>query len=318
MMEDQKRICRTASNGSGSDMNSNESGGDKSTSTVGDVFGSSFYGNNHVSRDRNTQHNHGNESIGANVLATNLTPTNNGIALQSNLLDAIKELPAERGQHLPFFFSNSANGNKRNYSSGEMSPDDVVSDLNRRVNSLSMTERQEAQNDLFGFRLHNHQEDPMELGAWLHEMDEFINKGISGNDNRFSALQLAMHTNATVPDTMGIIGNVTRCHAEMTGGEYVRSQRLKFLRASAWKPEAAVLRMAYFFELKLEHFGSESLTRELTLQDLTKADLELWKRTGFCQLAQERDAYGRAILLIFGTHQLSVPLGTVVSSFMAQ
>jgi len=75
----------------------------------------------------------------------------------------------------------------------------------------------------------------------------------------------------------------------------------------------AVSRMALFFELKLEHFGSECLIRDLTMKDLTPTDLNLWRQNGFLQLAEERDACGRAILVFLMKQQFYFPIATVVS-----
>ena len=247
------------------------------------------------------------QPFGEDGLATNLTESNNGVARQSNLIEEV----IEQQQRQPdmyrrnFFncdsnFSSSCNPNKPKV----FVPDNLVTDLSRRVNSLSLTERQQAQNDMYGFRLRQPKEDPLEVSMWMNEMDVLIEKGISGSDKRFSALRLAMyshgHSNGNSSDNN-------------SGAEYVRSQKLIFLRSANWSVEAAVFRMAVFFELKLEHFGSESLIRDLTTNDLSMEELEVWKRAGFMQMSKERDAYGRRIICYFGKQFRHMSIVTLVS-----
>lgn len=241
------------------------------------------------------------QPFGEGDMATNLTETNNGVARQSNLIEEVIEHQQRQPDtsHRNFFNCNP-NFNKPKV----FVPDHLVTDLSRRVNSLSLTERQQAQNDMCGYRLRQSKEDPLEVSMWMNEMDVLIGKGISGNDKRFSALRLAMHShghsNGNNPNN-----NI--------GAEYVRSQKLMFLRSADWSGEAAVYRMAIFFELKLEHFGSEALIRDLTMKDLSLEELELWKRFGFMQISKERDAFGRRIMCYFGKQFQNVPIATIVS-----
>lgn len=252
-------------------------------------------------------------------MATNLTETNNGIARQSNLVDEIIALKQHQRQtelfHREIFSFNQSNENINKHQSAVT--DEFVSDLSRRLNNLSVTEKQEAQNDIYGFRLRRQNEDPLKLSIWMNEMDNLIQKVISENDKRFSALRLTLHTPAE-----GIISSNNNNRGVGTnlngsGVEFIHSQKLKFLRSSKWNVEEAVTRLALFLALKLEHFGSECLDRDLTIKDLTPTDLELWKRHGFLQLSGERDCHGRAILAFLGKQQFHLPLGTVVSFFIA-
>ena len=280
-----------------------------------DIFSNAFNGSG--GNDNNNfypNNNFGNhQRNGESGLATNLKESNTGIARQSNLVDEIIALKQQQRQpdmhHRNFFPSNPANENINKQQA--ILTDEIVSDLSRRVNNLSMMERQEAQSDMHGFRLRNHKEDPWELSIWMNDMDDVIRRGISGNDKRFSALQLAMHTQGD--NNKNGSSNNRGFGTTMSGAEYVKSQKLKFLRASSWVVEDAVARMALFFELKLEHFGSESLIRDLTMKDLTPTDLQLWKQYGFLQLSEERDAYGRAIMVLLGKQQFHLPIDTVVS-----
>ena len=230
-------------------------------------------------------------------IATNLTETNNKcVARQSNLVDEINAMKKqERYLNPREFFVSAPN------ESVDSLTDEMLSDLNQRVNNMTMTDRQEAQNDIYGLGARNQEEDPWQLNVWMNEMDDVIRKGIIGNDKRFSALRLAMHTHGD--------GN------DMSGVEYIQSQKLKFLRAANWVVEDAVNRISSFFELKLEYFGSTTLTRDLTTKDLNPIDIELWKQHGFLQLSEDRDAYGRAIMVFITKKQFSLPIATVVSIF---
>ena len=96
----------------------------------------------------------------------------------------------------------------------------------------------------------------------------------------------------------------------------MKSQRLKFLRAADWQSDEAVNRLARFFEAKLEYFGLESLTRDLTLCDLSTRDVALWEQYGFVQLSEERDAYGRLIVVFITKEQVHLPIETVVRSYL--
>ena len=58
----------------------------------------------------------------------------------------------------------------------------------------------------------------------------------------------------------------------------------------------ATVRMMEFFHLKLELFGPKLLTKDITLQDLSKDDKKSVE-SGFFQLLSVRDSAGRAIML---------------------
>ena len=234
-----------------------------------------------------------NQQFGEHGMATNLTETNNAIARQtetnnyiahqSNIVDEI--ITQQQG----------------------ILSDEFVMDLTRRVNSLSFMERQEARNDIYGLGQKIVKEDPWKVNMKMNEMDEIIRKGISGNDKRFLALRLAMHTNSSSNAKNGFL--VTN----MSGAEYVNSQKLKWLRCSRWIADEAVTRMALNFESKLEYFGTDTLIRDLTMKDLSPTDVDLWKRTGFLQILEDRDSYGRLIMVYFMKQQTNLPHATVVS-----
>ena len=275
-----------------------------------DIFSNAFTGNsggnnsNNGGSSNNMTYNGGNRPYRENGRATNLTETNNGIARQSNFVDEVIALNQQQRHpqyhNRGFFPSNPVN---ETISKHQVTlTDEIVMDLTRGLNNLTVTQRQEAQNDMYGiFGTRNRNEDPWELNMWMNEMDDVIRKGISGNDKRFSALRLAMHSHGK------------NNGSSMSGAEYVGSQKLKFLRASDWVVEAGVTRMALFFELKLEYFGSDALIRDLSMDDLTAEDIDLWKRYGFLQLSEEQDGCGRAIMVFIMKEQFHLPHATVVS-----
>jgi len=282
--------------------------------TIRDMFQNAFPGNIQSIGDNNKYGNENNHKERRNSRATNLTESNDGIAKQATLYEELMSMkdqqPRDTFSHRDFFPTFSATTNTEVSGIKTSKPeitDDIISNLSRKLNTLTMTEREQAQNDIYGFRQRNQKEDPLELTIWMNEMDDLIQKGIASTDKRFSALRLAMHTNINHSGGMGATTG-------MSGPEFVRSQKLKFLRASHWVVEDAVYRMALFFEIKLEHFGSECLVRDLTMKDLTAKEISLWKQHGFLQLAEERDAYGRAILVVMGKQQFYIPQATVVSS----
>ncbi len=266
-----------------------------------DMFGNN--GNGNTGDNSNMPYTGSNQQNRESGVATNLTETNNGIARKSDLVDEVIALKQQQScpeSHHRNFLNAFTNTNKQE----STLTDEILMDLTRNVNKLTMTERQKIQNEVYGIAAKNCTEDPWELNMWLNDMDDVIKREISGNDKRFSALRLTMHTQGENNNGLG---------SSMSGVEYVRSQKLKFLRASDWAIEDAVVRMAQFFELKLEYFGSSSLIRDLTMKDLTQEDINLWKQYGFLQLSQDQDTNGRAILIMVTRQQLHLPHATVVS-----
>lgn len=84
--------------------------------------------------------------------------------------------------------------------------------------------------------------------------------------------------------------------------EYVHSTEFRtlFLRASRFKPEAAVRRMIKFFEEKERLFGETSLCKPKTLlRDMSPKAVEILEQGGW-QVLPERDQGGRVILFCAG------------------
>ena len=85
--------------------------------------------------------------------------------------------------------------------------------------------------------------------------------------------------------------------AESQNRSYVldRSLRLKFLRYTKFDAKWASESFVQFFEIKLELFGPDKLTRHITLGDLDEEDMACLE-SGVCTILPLRDRAGRAIL----------------------
>ena len=87
--------------------------------------------------------------------------------------------------------------------------------------------------------------------------------------------------------------------AEAQDKEYVsnRKMRLKFLRSMTvcYDPNFTAKKIVRFFEMKRELFGTDKLTKDITLCDLEKEDLACLE-SGLCHILPLRDRAGRAIL----------------------
>eukprot|EP00980_Cylindrotheca_fusiformis_P026058 scaffold15301_cov142-Cylindrotheca_fusiformis.AAC.7 len=76
-----------------------------------------------------------------------------------------------------------------------------------------------------------------------------------------------------------------------------REIRLLFLRGNRYDPQAGAEQLIKHFDRKFSLFGSEKLTRNITLYDLDDND-RMCLESGFCQILPQKDVAGRAILLI--------------------
>lgn len=77
---------------------------------------------------------------------------------------------------------------------------------------------------------------------------------------------------------------------------YVRnvSFQLMFLRAEKYNAKLACCRMVHFFKEKRILFGSHTLGRDITLNDMDERDMELLQ-SGYMQILPQRDRAGRAV-----------------------
>jgi hypothetical protein len=71
---------------------------------------------------------------------------------------------------------------------------------------------------------------------------------------------------------------------------------LKFLRAEAFDSRPAAVRIARFFETKLELFGESKLTQDIRLTDFSEGEDLNAMESGFIQILSRRDRSGRALL----------------------
>ena len=80
--------------------------------------------------------------------------------------------------------------------------------------------------------------------------------------------------------------------------EYVTSSKMQlaFLRAERFDVHLSAIRIVNFFQLKLDLFGSQKLTTDITMKDLSKEDKKSVE-SGIFQLLPVRDAAGRAIIM---------------------
>ncbi len=74
-----------------------------------------------------------------------------------------------------------------------------------------------------------------------------------------------------------------------------REFQVLFLRADRWRARDAAARLIAFLETKLELFGSQLLTKRITISHLSKDDRKSLE-SGFFQLLSVRDAGGRALI----------------------
>ncbi|CAB9526619.1 Transfer protein [Seminavis robusta] len=120
------------------------------------------------------------------------------------------------------------------------------------------------------------EDDPIFIGHKLKEMEEQLKKirAVSAWNLRIAAIELA----------------------ESQNPEYVQNAkfRLKFIRTERYDVRRAAARFIRFFDLKMELFGAEALTRPITLKDLKPGDREMLKK-GYIQRLPVRDRAGRAI-----------------------
>lgn len=78
------------------------------------------------------------------------------------------------------------------------------------------------------------------------------------------------------------------------------SFRLSFLRANLHDVSKAVDQMIRFLLQKAKYFGTDKLTQDITLDDLTPSDLKLML-SGICHIQDGTDRTGRPIMYILST-----------------
>ncbi|CAJ1956503.1 unnamed protein product [Cylindrotheca closterium] len=189
------------------------------------------------------------------------------------------------GFGMPSFGSSSTNNNHNETSQrgGGLSTEKEELDklLADKMNGLSVKDRETMLEEVNGIA-HSDPEEPSRLNACLEELDNHLKTLKEG----------------TVYE-----------QAERMDSAYVsnRAFRLKFLRAkryttpegeTRYDPKRASELIINFFQTKQTLFGSEKLTKDITLNDLTPEDREGIAR-GSLQVLPNRDMGGRHVVINF-------------------
>jgi hypothetical protein len=151
-------------------------------------------------------------------------------------------------------------------------------------NQLSSQEREQILEELHGVSSGAIEENPMFVNQCLLDMEEEI-KHIRKRNAYDRALFLSP--------------------------KYVKDRdfRLMFLRAESFHPRNAAYRLVNFFDFKLELFGIDKLgKRKITQEDLDKDDMYALRK-GRVQILPQKDASGRAVLVVSGKN--STPINQV-------
>jgi hypothetical protein len=146
------------------------------------------------------------------------------------------------------------------------------------LNSLSLNERETMINDLHGMSK-DIDESPSELVARsLTEMDAVLKE----HQRTFKNAGCEGYNLADA----------------QSNGAYVENKafRLMFLRAESFDSQLAAKRMLRFFEQKLELFGPGKLCKDITLRNLSVADMQCLIH-GHLQILPTRDRAGRAAIV---------------------
>jgi hypothetical protein len=148
-------------------------------------------------------------------------------------------------------------------------PETTYALLAQELNKLSMTERDTIFADVHG------------VAPCIEESPEFVQNSLEELDDEVDKISQ----------------KPAYARAKRQSPTYVADSnfRLKFLRAHRFEAKDAAAAMASFFEIKLDLFGFEKLTREIVLEDFDEDDLELLGRGGF-QLLPGRDNSGRVVI----------------------
>jgi hypothetical protein len=95
--------------------------------------------------------------------------------------------------------------------------------------------------------------------------------------------------------------------------DYVEGIKLLSLRSSDYDCDKAAERMVSYFSLKKNFFGVEKLGKVVVYNDLQSDDKRAL-HNGLCQLLQQRDISGRAVVLAMGRLSSDYTMETIVSN----
>lgn len=146
----------------------------------------------------------------------------------------------------------------------------------------------------------------------LHGVDEVVEETpdfIQENLNKLEAeLDAIKHSHPK--------GKAFLMATEDSASDYAKDPklRLQFLRAEGFHVRNAADRMVRFFDLKLFLFGQRLLCQDITMNDLSKDDMDTIK-VGFMQLLPVRDRAGRAIFILVPTYQSYAVAENMVRDF---
>ena len=163
--------------------------------------------------------------------------------------------------------------------------------------NMTIKEKEAAFNDLHGCpdeETAAQQENPKEILQKLAELDTELRKR-TGVDYSVYDDRVAHHASLSTPLIHAY------CKAYLQDKTYVedRKFRLSFLRADLYNVKAAAQRIFLFFELKLNLFGIDKLTKSITYDDLSEDDLESL-HCGALQILPSTDRAGRTVFVSLG------------------
>lgn len=148
--------------------------------------------------------------------------------------------------------------------------DDIMNELNSKVNSMSMGDREAGLFDLHG----------------ISNIDEKTRK-----EEEASVTQMRF----VITQRHSWWASEAFRMADSQSPEYTRDPKflLMFLRCESYNIDAAVKRLFAFFKQKLRLFGPEKVgKRMITLDDMNEDDMKCYN-AGFFQLLPHRDHVGR-------------------------
>ena len=173
-----------------------------------------------------------------------------------------------------------------------LSNEQLDSLLAQELSKLSMADRQEAEFDIHGVA-----EEVKETPDMVQQQVKAMQAYLVTHDS--SSSRTAATTTSDGRD--GRNSSHWSCYlkAKQQNPAYVSDPKLllSFLRAERFQVEAAADRMCSFLELKEKLFGSESISRQITIQDHFDADDQECLKSGVCQLLPIPDRAGRVVLV---------------------
>jgi len=158
--------------------------------------------------------------------------------------------------------------------------------LSRALNGISEEERDQIMTDVHGATVASA---ATTASRSIHERledKEYVAKKLSELDAALNAIR-------TKPAYL---------RAKVQAPEFVtnREFRLQFLLADSFQPRPAAERLVAYFESKLALFGTDKLTKELTLSDLSPAEINCLE-LGVVQRLAGTDHAGRAVVSCWPT-----------------